>query len=278
VLKVDWPFEFPGAYWLDEQEENAVQDVLKNGSLFRYYGLGTPKHVDAFEALAREYFNKPYALAINSGTGALNAAMSALKIGPGCEVIIPSFLWVATVASVVQQNAIPVLCEVDETLCMDPRDLEKKITSRTKLIVPIHMIGAPCDMDAIMAIANRHGIPVLEDTAQCIGGTYRGRPLGSIGSIGVFSFQLNKNITCGEGGLLVTDDEQLFHRAFSSHDMGMIRVNGRLAMPGPEAVAWGAGRRMPELCGAVANVQMQKLDQILDAMRASKRRTRRTGE
>jgi dTDP-4-amino-4,6-dideoxygalactose transaminase len=134
------------------------------------------------------------------------------------------------------------------------------------------MIGTPCNMDAIMAIADRHGIPVLEDTAQCVGGSFRGRPLGGIGRMGVYSFQLNKNITCGEGGLLVTDDELLFQRAFSSHDMGMIRINGRLAMPGPEAIAWGAGRRMAELCGAVASVQMGKLDQILDSMRGSKRR------
>ena len=123
-----------------------------------------------------------------------------------------------------------------------------------------------------MAVANRHGIPVLEDCAQCNGGTYRGKPLGTIGRIGIFSLQLNKNMTCGEGGLLITDDERLYHRAFSAHDMGMIRVGGRLATPEPYAVAWGGGRRMTELCGAVASVQIEKLDRILDAMRQSKRR------
>ena len=126
-----------------------------------------------------DYYGTKYALALNSGTGALMAAMSALEIGPGCEVILPAFLWVATVASVVHQNAIPVLCEVDESLSLDPADLERKITDRTKLIVPIHMAGTPCDMDAIMAVANRRGIPVLEDCAQCNGGTYRGRTLGN---------------------------------------------------------------------------------------------------
>lgn len=271
-MRIDWPHEFPGAYWLDEQEELAVQDVLRSGSLFRYYGLNSPKYVDEFEGISRRYFGKQHALAINSGTGALIAAMTAMDVGPGCEVIVPSFLWVATIAAVVQLNAIPVLCEVDDSLCMDPVDLERKITPRTKLIVPIHMIGTPCNMDAIMGIANRHKIAVLEDTAQGIGGRYHGQLLGAIGRIGIFSMQLNKNITCGEGGLLVTDDERLFHRAFSAHDMGMIRVNGRLAMPGPEAVAWGAGRRMAELCGAVAAVQMKKLDDILTAMRRSKQR------
>jgi len=214
-MPVNWPYEFPGAYWLDEKEDLAVQDVLHHGSLFRYYGLGTPKYVDAFEEAARRYYGAQHALAVNSGTGALMAAMSALEIGPGCEVILPAFLWVATVASV---------------------------------------------------------IPVLEDCAQCNGGTYHGRKLGTIGRMGIFSLQLNKNITCGEGGLLITDDERLYHRAFSAHDMGMIRVAGRLAMPEPYAVAWGAGRRMTELCGAVISVQLEKLDRILDSMRNSKRR------
>jgi dTDP-4-amino-4,6-dideoxygalactose transaminase len=271
-MAIDWPYEFPGAYWLDEKEDAAVQDVLHNGSLFRYYGLNAPKYVDAYEAAAQRYYGVKHALALNSGTGALMAAMSALDVGPGCEVIVPALLWVATVAAVVHQNAIPVLCEVDDSLSMDPADLEQKITPRTKLIVPIHMAGTPCDMEGIMAVANRRGIPVLEDCAQCNGGTYRGRPLGTIGRIGIFSLQLNKNMTCGEGGLLITDDQRLYHRAFSSHDMGMIRVGGRLAMPEPYAVAWGAGRRMSELCGAIASVQIEKLDRIVDAMRQSKQR------
>jgi 8-amino-3,8-dideoxy-alpha-D-manno-octulosonate transaminase len=271
-MPIDWPHEFPGAYWLDEQENQAVQDVLNNGSLFRYYGLKPPKHVDAFEESAKQYYGVKYALGLNSGTGALMAGMSALGIGPGCEVILPSFLWVATVASVVHQNAIPVLCEVDESLSLDPADLERKITPRTKLILPIHMAGSPCDMSAIMKVADRHGIPVLEDCAQCNGGSYRGRPVGTFGCAGIFSLQLNKNITCGEGGLFITDDERIYYRAFSAHDMGMIRVGGRLAMPEPYAVAWGAGRRMTELCGAVATVQMTKMDRILRAMRGSKRR------
>ena len=207
-----------------------------------------------------------------AGLVALMAAMSALEIGPGCEVILPAFLWVATVAAVIHQNAIPVLCEVDDSLCMDPADLERKITPRTKLIVPIHMVGAPCDLEAIVTVANRHGIPVLEDCAQCNGGTFDGHPVGTAGQIGIFSLQLNKNMTCGEGGLLITNDERLYYRAFSAHDMGMVRVNGRLARPEPYAIAWGNGRRMSELCGAVASVQIEKLPRIVDSMRTSKRR------
>jgi len=271
-MNVDWPYEFPGAYWLDEREERAVLDVLQKGSLFRYYGLGEPSFVDALEEAAREFYGVKYALAVNSGTGALIAAMGAMGIGPGCEVILPAFMWVATVGAVVRSNAIPVLCEVDDSLSMDPADLEKKITPRTKLIVPIHMAGAPVDIEAIMAVARKRGIAVLEDCAQCNGGSFGGRKVGSFADMAIFSLQLNKNMTCGEGGLLVTDDEKLYAKAFSAHDMGLVRVDGRLATPDDYAIAWGGGRRMGELAGAVASVQIKKLPRIVEHMRASKRR------
>lgn len=273
-----WPFEFPGAYWLDEKEERAVLDVLRNGSLFRYYGLHAPKHVDRLEARAREFYGVRYALALNSGTGALMSAMAALDVGPGNEVIVPAFLWVATVGAVVQCNAIPVLCEVDDSFCMDPVDLERKITPRTKLIVPIHMAGAPCDMDGIMAVARKHGVAVLEDCAQCNGGEFHGQKVGTFGNAGIFSLQLNKNMTCGEGGLVITNDERVYYKAFAVHDMGLIRKDGRLAPAPAYAQAWGQGRRMTELAGAVAAVQIAKLPKILSGLRASKRRIRKALE
>ena len=272
MMQQQWPYEFPGAYWIGEEEENAVLDVLRKGSLFRYYGLGEPTYVDALEAAARDLYGTRYALALNSGTGALIAAMRALGVGPGCEVVVPAFMWVATVGAIVQVGAIPVLCEVDDSLSMDPDDLGRKITPFTKLIVPIHMAGAPCDMDAIVKVAKKHAIPVLEDCAQCNGGEFRGRKVGTFGRMAIFSLQLNKNMTCGEGGLLITDDERLYHRAFSAHDMGLVRVEGRLATPEPYAIMWGGGRRMTELCGAVASVQITKLPRILAHMRASKKR------
>ena len=283
MKKVEWAHEFPGAYWLDEQEDRAVLDVLHNGSLFRYYGLGEPDYpdghgrpgyVDRFEEAAGKFYGARYALAVNSGTAALMTAMQALRIGPGAEVILPAFLWVATIGAVVQANAVPVLCEVDDSFSMDPADLERKITPRTGLILPIHMAGAPCNMDAIMEVAARHGIPVLEDCAQCNGGEFHGKKVGTIGRMSIFSLQLNKNMTCGEGGLILTNDEALYHRAFAAHDMGLVRVKGRLTTPEPDAISWGGGRRMAELCGAVASVQITKLPKILERMRASKRRIR----
>lgn len=147
--------------------------------------------------------------------------MSALGIRPGDEVIVPAFLWVATITAVIQNNAIPVLCEVDDSLNMDAGDLEKKITERTKLIAVVHMAGTPCDMDAIMRVAERHNILVLEDCAQCNGGSFKGRKVGTFGKVGIYSLQINKNVTAGEGGLLVTDDERLYIRLVAAHDLGV---------------------------------------------------------
>jgi 8-amino-3,8-dideoxy-alpha-D-manno-octulosonate transaminase len=155
---------------------------------------------------------------------------------------------------------------------MDPTDLERKITPRTRLIVPVHMAGAPCRMDAIMAVADRHRIRVLEDCAQANGGTFQGRKLGTFGAVGIYSFQINKNATAGEGGLLVTNDAALYERCVAAHDLGIPWVNGLPCETGPESVTWGLGRRMSELCGAVASVQLSKLPGIIERMRTSKRR------
>lgn len=270
--KFTWPLEFPGAHWIDEREEQAVLDVVRNGSLFRYYGLKSPRHVDAFEAAAREFYGVKHALAVNSGTGALTCSLTALGIGPGSEVIVPSFLWVATIGSIIQVGAIPVLCEVDESFNLDPAALRSCLTPRTGVIMLIHMAGAPADLDGVFRVADEHGIPILEDCAQANGGSYRGRKLGTFGRMAIFSLQLNKNVTSGEGGLIVTNDDRLYERAFSAHDMGMVRKSGRLVQPEDYALSWGQGRRMTELAGAVACVQLSKLPSIVDHMRASKRR------
>jgi 8-amino-3,8-dideoxy-alpha-D-manno-octulosonate transaminase len=229
-----------------------------------------PKSVAALERSARSFYGSKFALGVNSGTGALLTAMTALGIGPGCEVILPAFLWVATAGAVVHANAIPVLSEVDDSLSMDPRDLDRKITPRTRLIVAVHMAGAPCDMKAVMAVANRHRIPVLEDCAQANGGSFRGRKVGTFGRLGMFSLQWNKNATAGEGGLLVTDDGRLYEQCVAAHDLGIPWVGGAPAETG--TVNWGGGRRMGELTGAVAAVQLRKLPQIVRAMRKSKNR------
>lgn len=270
-MESDWPSGFPGINWLSRQEEDAVVDVVRKGALFRYYGPQSPTHVDQLEEYARTFYDVRHALSVNSGTGALCTAMSALGIGPGTEVIVPAFLWVATVTAVIQNNAIPVLCEVDDSFSMDPSDLEKKITGRTKLIAVVHMAGTPCDMDAIMRVANKHKIPVLEDCAQCNGGSFKGQKVGTFGKVGIYSFQINKNVTAGEGGLLVTDDEKLYTRLIAAHDLGVPWKKGLPDETG-EVCFWGQGRRMGEMAGAVANVQLRKLPQVVAHMKASKQR------
>ena len=267
----EWPHEFPGTNWIDEQEENAVRDVARKGSFFRYYGPEQPTHAEKLEALARRFYGSKYALAVSGGTGGLITSMIALGVGPGDEVIIPAFMWVSTVGAAVHCNAVPVLCEVDKSFDMDPEDLAKKITSRTKLIVVVHMAGTPCNMEKIMKIADERGIDVLEDCAQCNGGAFQGKKVGTFGRIGMFSFQINKNVTAGEGGILVTDDEDLYWLLNAAHDVGVPWKDGA-PQADHTACTWGQGRRMSELCGAVANIQLTKLPSIVDFMRESNHR------
>ena len=269
--KKEFPSEFPGINWMDQAEKDAVADVIENRAPFRFYGPAEPKHALMLEETAKEAIGRDFALAINSGTGGLCAAMLAMGVGPGDEVIVPAFLWVATVGAVVHCNAIPVFCEVDESFNMDPVDLAKKITPRTKLITVIHMAGAAADMDSIMALANERGVDVMEDCAQCNGGSYKGKRLGSFGRVAMFSFQLNKNATSGEGGLLVTDDEELYWRMNAAHDLG-IAWRGAAPEGQTDRCLWGTGRRMSELCAAVANVQLGKVLEITAHMRSSNHR------
>jgi 8-amino-3,8-dideoxy-alpha-D-manno-octulosonate transaminase len=270
-MKTGWPPVYPGACWFDSAEDAAVSDVVRRQTPFRYYGVRPPRHVAALEDTVRQFYGVPHALAVNSGTGALFTAIRALGIGPGDEVIVPSFLWVSTVGAVVAANAIPVLCEVDDSFTIAPADMALKITPRTRLIMPVHMAGAPCDMKRIMTIARRRRIPVLEDCAQANGATFRGRSVGTFGTIGMFSLQVNKNITSGEGGLLVTRNRRLYELLCAAHDVGVPWQNG-----GPDAtmgvVCWGEGRRMSELAGAVAAVQYRKLPAIVARMRDAKHR------
>jgi dTDP-4-amino-4,6-dideoxygalactose transaminase len=273
-VKSNWPCEFPGINWLGKEEEKALVDVVRKGSLFRYYGPQAPTHVAQLEDWARQFYGVKHALAVNSGTGALCTTMSALQIGPGDEVIVPAFLWVSTLTAIVQCNAIPVLGEIDDSFNLDAGDLRKKITKRTKLIVAVHMAGAPCDMGTIMQVASEHKIPVLEDCAQCNGGSFQGRKVGTFGKAGVFSLQINKNVTAGEGGLIVTDDDALYQRLVAAHDVG---VPWEKSAPNEtsDVQFWGQGRRMGELAGSVANVQLRRLPDIVTHMRGSKQRIKK---
>jgi 8-amino-3,8-dideoxy-alpha-D-manno-octulosonate transaminase len=270
------PLEFPGMHYLGEEEVEAATRVLRSRSLFRYYGLDMQKEVEQFEAEFALFVQAKHALAVSSGTGALHIAMSALGLERGQEVIIPAYLWVSVAAAVVNHGAIPVLCDIDRSFCLDPRYLKKKISRSTAGIILVHMSGAPGDAKQVQQIAREYGLWLVEDCAQCAGGTIDEQSVGTFGDIGIFSFQMNKNMSSGEGGCLITDDARLYHRAMAAHDLGFARdQDGRLILDDPDLRVWGRGYRMDELRAAVLRVQLRKLPQILPHMRSSKNRIRR---
>jgi dTDP-4-amino-4,6-dideoxygalactose transaminase len=178
------PPTFPGAMMIDEKEKRAVVDVLDSKALFRYYGPeGSLNKTKRFEEDFAQYMGTDYALAVSSGTPALCIALTAAGIGPGDEVIVPGYTWIASALSVVASRAVPIIAEIDKSLNLDPKDFEAKITERTKAVMPVHMRGVSCRMDEIMDIAKNYGLKVIEDNAQSCGGEYKGKKLGSIGEI-----------------------------------------------------------------------------------------------
>jgi 8-amino-3,8-dideoxy-alpha-D-manno-octulosonate transaminase len=245
---------------------------LKGPHLFRYYNP-RPSKVAAAEKAMKELIGTKFCMAANSCTSALISAYRSLGIGMGDEVIVPAYTFFATSATVAASNAIPVIVDVDETLCMDPGAIEKAITKRTKAIVPVHMRGAPAQMDAIMEVANKKGIPVIEDVAQAAGGSFKGKMLGSIGKIGCFSFDYYKVIVSGEGGFYTTNDERLYTRALNWHDCAACWRPDRF---GPEKenedLFCGENYRMSELEGAVALAQIRKANDIVSKHRLAKKR------
>ena len=265
------PQEWCGAHYMDELESDAAARVCKSKTLFRYYGLNLQNEVSKLENEFAAYLGVRHALAVSSGTTALQVALGALGIGPGDEVLVQGYFWVSTVGAVVRSGAIPVLVDSDDTFDMDPQVASKKITPRTKAILVVHMGGVIGRITEIVALARKHNLNVIEDCAQSAGASQNGVKSGAFGDLAIFSFQMNKHMTSGEGGMVVTNDEHLYRRAFAIHDLGYPRNDaGRLVMDDPSLQLWGIGCRMSELTGAVARVQLKKLDRITGAMRSAK--------
>ena len=201
----------PGSYVFGAEEKKDLMDVIEAGALFRY---GTPGvdgfqgKVATFEKEMAEQLGHKYVVATNAGTSSLMACLAALGIGMGDEVIVPGYTFIASISTIIMMNAIPVLAEIDESLTIDPDKIEALITPRTKAIVPVHMLGNPCKMDKIMEIAEKYHLTVIEDAAQGIMSSYKGRALGTIGDFGAFSFHETKNFSMGEGGALLIRDEK----------------------------------------------------------------------
>ncbi len=270
VRKTPLPGPYPGALLIGREEEKLVLEVLRSKSLFRYYGPEVPGKSAEFERRFAARIGSRHALALNSGTSALKCALHAVGVGTGDVVLVPAFSYVATADVVLALGAHPVFVEIDESMTLDPVDLRRKLAEGTgpkpKAICVVHLFGVAADMDPILKIAREHAIPVIEDCAQSCGTMYRGQTVGRLGAVGIFSFQLNKVITAGEGGAIVTDDAALYDRAVRLHDHGNHRGNEAAGSP-----CIGEGLRVGELNAAVLLAQLGRLDDILSRMRVAKR-------
>jgi dTDP-4-amino-4,6-dideoxygalactose transaminase len=269
----------PGAFMVGDEERRHVAEVMETGYLSRYGTEDNPKFKRKVVTLERRFAERSgakHALAVNGGTGALMASLVALGVGPGVEVLVPGYTFVASISAVLAVGGIPVLAEIDESLTMDPRDAEGKISKRTRVIMPVHMLGNPSDMDAINAVAHRKKLAVLEDCCQAVGATYHGKGIGTTGQIGAFSLNVNKTITSGDGGMIITDDSALYERAFAYHDQGHKPL--RMGLEIGKRSILGINLRMNELTGAFALGQLEKLDRILAMLRDKKARFKKVIE
>jgi 8-amino-3,8-dideoxy-alpha-D-manno-octulosonate transaminase len=262
----------PGFEVFGEEEKKEIAEVLETGVLFRY-GFEDQRRghfkVAEFERRFADMCGARYSLAVSSGSAALRVAMAALGISPGDEVITQGFTFIATWEAILESGGVPVFAEVDDTLCMDPADLADKITDRTKAIIPVHMIGAQANIQEVKAIADGHGIPVIEDTAQAAGGTLDGDYLGTFGALGTFSFDSVKTMTTGEGGMILTDDENLYFNCFTFHDHGHEHVPD-VDRGLDKRSFMGFNYRMMELQGALGLAQLSKLPSIIQEQKKNK--------
>jgi 8-amino-3,8-dideoxy-alpha-D-manno-octulosonate transaminase len=263
---------YEGANFIGAEEKTELDEAVATRSLFRFYGFSTPQKARTFEEEFQKFMGVKYALGVTSGTAALHVAINALGVGPGDEVILPAETWHSDYNVILMAGALPVFCEIDESFAMDPEDLKRKITPHTKVIIPSHLSGTVANMDKIMAIAREHNLKVLEDSAEAIGASYKGKHTGTIGDIGIYSFQTAKMMTSGEGGCVITNDPALYERAIRFHDLGGVRPTFRSVLgmsphqphgSHPETLV-GLNYRMNEETGAVLCAQVRKLETAID--------------
>ena len=270
------PVMHPGATYFDDEEVSAVLEVLKAQSPYRFYGPKFLNVTGKFEKEFKDYVGTKYSLAVTSGTAALHTALVGLGVGPGDEVILPTYAWVACPDAIYAARGTPVLANVDNSLTLDPKDVESRITEKTKVIMAVHIRGVPCDLDPLQKIAKKHGVILLEDVAQCGGGSYKGKKLGSIGKVGSFSFQLNKMISAGEGGATVTNDQVAYERMLMFHDVGTpFRHNDEEDFEITIKPFPGINYRQNEISSAILRVQLKKIDAIIAKIRANKAKIKR---
>ncbi len=261
----------PGFEWFGNEERKEVADVLDTGVLFRFgFDQARQEHWKAktFEIELAKRIGAGHALLCSSGTAALSIALATCGVGAGDEVIVPPFTFIATIEAVLNAGAVPVFAEIDETLCLDPKSVKAAITPRTKAVLPVHMCGAMARIDEIKDICTQKGLILIEDACQAVGGTLNGKALGTFGNMGCFSFDAVKTITCGEGGAVVTDEQQLYLTADAYADHGHDHIGNDRGAEGHPIL--GNNFRISELNAAVGLAQLRKLDQILDTQRKHK--------
>ncbi len=263
----------PGMELIGEEEKRELLEVIESGYLFRYGSPDNPAFkakVYQLEQNVAALLGVPYTVAVNSGTTALLVALGGLGVGPGDEVIVPGYTFIASMSSIIYARAVPILAEVDKTLNLDPADVRRKITPRTKAIMVVHMLGNPARLDELKAIADEHNLLLIEDCAQAFGATYKGKPVGTIGHAGTYSFNIFKTITAGDGGMVATADETAYKRFFGFHDQG--HSPNRMGVEVGNRAFVGLDFRMTELTAAVLLAQLRKLDVISGRLHANKDR------
>lgn len=264
---------YPGASLMDDEEIEAVARVTQSRSLFRYYGITRPTEVAEYEREWASSIGVRHALAVNSGTSALFCALVAAGVRRGDEVVIPAFAWVSVPNAVLQLGATPVVVDVDEGLTLDPGAVARHIGSKTAAVLPVHMRGAPSALHDLLGVCSEAGIPLVEDACQAAGVTYRGRPVGSFGRVSAFSTQYAKLVSTGEGGVVVTDDDDALVAALDAHDPANAIRRGQ-----PPSAYPGLNLRCTELQAAIGRVQLRRLGTLVERTRAHAARIRQVVE
>lgn len=264
----------PGAEIFGVEEIKAVTDVIERKMIHRYGSHATRGghyKTEDFENKAKALTGAKYAMGVANGTAGLIVALKGLGVGAGDEVITSPFSFIATIESIIAVNAVPVFADIDDTLSLCPVSAEKKITPRTRAIMPVHMFGAACDMDRFTELGKKYNIPVVEDACEVVGGTYKNRWLGTIGKVGAWSFDPNKMLTVGEGGIILTDDEELFFNMDCYHDHG--HVHSKKVDRGGECKhGIGVNYRLSEIAGALGEIALDKLPAALADLRGTKQK------
>ena len=255
----------PGFEVINKEEKKAVVKIFDEGGVLFAHGFENLRkkfHIREFEKNFSRSMGCKHSLAVTSGTAAIKIGLKALGVKAGDEVITQSFNFIATIEAILDIGAKPIMININENLNMDLNELKKNITKKTKVILPVHMLGNPCEMNEIIKISKKYNLKILEDNCEAIGGKFKNKNLGTLGDIGVFSFDFGKTITTGEGGMIITNNKRYYDYCNEYHDHGhqnlkkLSRGNDKAKMP-------GFNYRMTEMQGAIGKVQLKKLNKIL---------------